>query len=220
MILAFGCSVTHGAELISPHQDEANTKFSYPNLIADTLGVECHNYAECGISNEGIFHKTISVLDECNPKDVTYVIVGWTSEIREYWIANGREWFFIPSWCATKRIDTEFKYFKDYDSDDIDTSPRMCADEKIYLDLLATMYDQLIRYKFDVQEYRTKTFNYIESIRLYCQKYNFKLIETGCLGEYPHIKFNLNKFGTWRKGLSHPTRQDHEQIAQEILLTL
>jgi len=220
MILAFGCSVTHGAELVSPHQDEANTKFSYPNLIADALGVECHNYAECGISNEGIFHKTINILGHHIPEEVTYVIVGWTSAVREYWVADGRQWFFIPSWCATKRVDSKFKHFKDYVNNDINNNPRICADEEMYLEPLAEMYEQIMKHKFDIQEYSVKAYNYIEGIRAYCQKHNFKLIETGCLSDYPHIKFNLNNFGTWRNGLGHPTKQDHEQIAQQILLSL
>lgn len=220
MILAFGCSVTHGAELVSPHQDPANTKFSYPNLIANALGVECHNYAECGISNEGIFHKTINVLDVTSSSDITAVIVGWTSTVREYWICDDREWFFIPSWCATKQVDKEFKYFKDYSHTDINLHPRLCADEEYYLTELEQMYNFISKYKFDIEAYNCKKLNYIASIRDYCRLYDIKLIETCCLGDEPGIRFKLDEFGTWRQGLGHPTKQDHEQIAQQILLTL
>jgi hypothetical protein len=220
MILAFGCSVTHGAELVSPHQDSSNTKHSYPIIIANTLGVEGCNYAECGISNEGIFHKTINVLDECDNKDITAVIVGWTSSVREYWIADNREWYFIPSWCATKHVSKQFKYFKDYTDTDINLHPRLCADEEMYLPALEEMYNYISTYKFDIFEYERKKLNYIDSIRNYCQRRQFKLIETCCLGDVFDIPIKLDNFGTWRQGLGHPTKEDHQQIAQQILLTI
>ena len=219
MILAFGCSVTHGADLVHPNQHNANVEFSYPNLIAKALGVSCNNLAECGISNEGIYHRVLDTLDMKGP-EVAAVIVGWTSDVREYWRADGREWYFIPSWCATKKIGTELKYFKDYTSGDINQHPRLCADEEQYLEPLANMYNYLMRYKFDQEEYMYKKYNYISSIRDYCTLYNVKLIETCCLGEVPGIQHNLDNFGSWRQGLSHPTKEDHKQIAQQILLTL
>lgn len=220
MILAFGCSVTHGAELVSPYQDPANTKLSYPALVANALGVEYYNYAVCGISNEGIYHQIINTLDECNPADITAVIVGWTSTVREYWVADNREWFFIPSWCATKQLDKKLTKFKDYTDQDVNLNPRLCVDEEQYFEPLLTMYNHFVRHKFDYNEYERKKFNYIEGIRLYCNNYKFKLIETCCLGDVATIRFNLDNFGTWRQGIGHPTKNDHEQIAQHILLTL
>ena len=62
MILAFGCSITHGADLVKSNQHEENIKYSYPNIVAQSLGIECKNYAVCGISNEGIFHKVLDRL--------------------------------------------------------------------------------------------------------------------------------------------------------------
>ena len=71
MILAFGCSVTHGAELVYDYQSDENIRYSYPNIVAHTLGVECKNYAVCGISNEGIFHK---IIDFCHDFDTLYYL--------------------------------------------------------------------------------------------------------------------------------------------------
>ena len=219
-IYAFGCSIAHGADLVFPNQHKANTEFSYPNLVAQSLGVECNNYAVCGMSNEGIFHKTINVLNECD--EATAVIVGWTSDVREYWEVDGRQWFFIPSWCATTHADNELKFIKDYTGSDINFQPRVCADEEQYLEILNKMYEYLFKYKFDLTEYRNKKFNYMNCIRLYCKQRNFKLIETSSMDNTLdlHIKHNLDNFGTWRKGLGHPTKEDHQQIAQQILLTL
>lgn len=218
-ILAFGCSVTHGAELVHPDQHKDNTKFSYPNLIADALGVDCINLAKCGNSNERIFHDVISTVSMPEYLNVKTIVVGWTSTVRESWIADGREWFFIPSWCATTATG-KFNYFKDYTDADINLHPRLCADDDRYLTPLAQIYESFMRYKFDISEYETKKLHYINSIRRFCESQGIKLIETSCMGDVSDIQFNLDKFGTWRHGLGHPTRQDHEQIAQQILLTL
>jgi hypothetical protein len=218
-ILAFGCSVTHGAELVHPDQHEDNTKFSYPNLIADALGTDCLNLATCGISNEQIFHNVVGACDMVKHIKIDAVIVGWTSTIREYWQADGRTWQFIPSWCATTATG-KFNHFKDYADKNIDLYPRLCADEEQYLEPLSKMYEYLTRYKFDINEYETKKQNYISSVRRYCNQRSYKLIETCCLGDVEDIQFKLDTFGTWRQGIGHPTREDHKQIAQQILLTL
>ena len=220
MILAFGCSVTHGADLVYPNQHEANIEFSYPNLVARTLGVECKNYAVCGISNEGIFHKTIDTLVRYKSSEITAVIVGWTSTMREYWRTDDREWFIIPSWCATAEQGQHLIHFKDYTIDDINLQPRICSDQEEYLEPLANIYDIITRYKFDINEYENKKSNYIDMIRLLCQDKGVRLIETCCLGSVSSININLDNFGSWRQGRGHPTREDHEQIAQHILLTL
>ena len=218
-ILAFGCSVTHGADLVHPNQHEDNVKYSYPNLIANTLGVPCLNYAQCGMSNEGIFHKFLNTMRTWQSDDVTAVIVCWTSTMREYWRADDRDWYIISSWCATSKNNRPLKYFKDYTDADININPRVCADESFYMEPLSQMYNLITRYKFDHMEYLKKKLNYVEQVKLYCNMYNLKLIETCCIDFVPGIDLNLDNFGHWRQGLGHPTRQDHEQIAQHILLS-
>lgn len=220
MILAFGCSVTHGADLVYPNQHEENIRYSYPNIIAQALGVECKNYAVCGISNEGIFHNVINTLVRYKSNEITAVIVGWTSSMREYWRTGNREWFIIPSWCATAEQNAQLKYFRDYTDKDINAHPRICSDKEEYLDSLSKIYDTLTRYKFDLEEYENKKSNYIDMTRLLCQNKGVRLIETCCLGSVGSININIDNFGTWCKGLGHPSKTDHQQIAQHILLIL
>ena len=220
MILAFGCSVTHGADLVYPNQHEANIEFSYPNLVARTLGVECKNYAVCGISNEGIFHKTIDTLVRYKSSEITAVIVGWTSTMREYWRTDNREWFVIPSWCATAEDNSQLNYFKDYTDKDVNTYPRICADKEEYMDPLSDIYNIITKYKFDIEEYENKKNNYIDMTRLLCQDKGVRLIETCCMGTIGSIEINIDNFGSWRQGRNHPTKKDHDQVAQHILLTL
>jgi hypothetical protein len=219
-VLAFGCSVAHGADLVYPNQHEENTQYSYPNLVAKALGVECKNYSLCGISNEGIFHNMIDTLIRYKKHEVTLVIVGWTSTVREYWRTDEREWFIIPSWCATTEQGKKFNYFRDYTDPDVNQYPRICSDREEYLQSLSEVYTSITKYKFDEKEYENKKSNYIDIIRLLCQNKGVRLIETCCLGSVGSININIDNFGSWRKGFGHPTRKDHEKIAQHILLTL
>jgi len=220
MILAFGCSVTHGADLAYPNQHEENVKYSYPNIVAKTLGVDCKNYAVCGISNEGIFHKVVDTLVRYKSSEITAVIVGWTSTMREYWSADEREWFIIPSWCATSAKDSQLKHFKDYTDEDVNSHPRLCADREDYIDPLSDVYEVITRYKFDIEEYERKKSNYIDMTRLVCKEKNVRLIETCCLGSVGSININIDNFGNWRQGKNHPSKEDHQQVAQHILLIL
>ena len=82
-LLAFGCSVAHGADLVHLYESEKNTELSYPNLVANQLGIDCKNYAVNAISNEGIFHKILELTPQHD--DITAIIVGWTSDVREHW---------------------------------------------------------------------------------------------------------------------------------------
>lgn len=220
MILAFGCSITHGADLVKSNQHEENIKYSYPNIVAQSLGVECKNYAVCGISNEGIFHKVLDTLVRYKRNEITAVIVGWTSTVREYWRADNREWFIIPSWCATLEKDSDLIYFKDYTNEDIDRHPRICTDKEEYINPLSDVYEVITKYKFDIEEYENKKSNYIDMIRLLCKEKNVRLIETCCLGSVGSIDINIDNFGSWRQGKNHPSKEDHQQIAQHILLIL
>jgi hypothetical protein len=221
MILAFGCSVAHGADVVHPNQHDENIQYSYPNVVAEALGVECKNYAVCGISNEGIFHKIVDTLLRYKRQDITAVIVGWTSTVREYWRVDGREWFIIPSWCATAEQGKSLEHFKDYIIDtDVNLHPRICSDQKEYLEPLANVYDVITRYKFDIEEYENKKSNYIDIVRLLCQDKGVRLIETCCLGSVGSIDINIDNFGSWRQNRGHPTKDDHKQIAQHILLIL
>jgi len=220
MILAFGCSITHGADLVKSNQHEENIKYSYPNIVAQSLGVECKNYAVCGISNEGIFHKVLDTLVRYKRNEITAVIVGWTSTVREYWRADNREWFIIPSWCATLEKDSDLIYFKDYTNEDIDRHPRVCTDKEEYINPLSDVYEVITKYKFDIEEYENKKSNYIDMIRLLCKEKNVRLIETCCLGSVGSIDINIDNFGSWRQGKNHPSKEDHQQIAQHILLIL
>jgi hypothetical protein len=213
-ILAFGCSITHGAELVYSTQHPDNILGSYPQIVADYLNDECKNYAVCGISNEGIFHKFLETVPKYN--NIHAVIIGWTSDLRDYWHCEGRDWFIIPSWCATTR-DGTLPYVKDYTDTDIDLNPRVCVDDVTYTQSLSDLYELIVKYKFDAVEYSRKKQHYVEMVRLYCSKHNIKLIETTSMTPVDDIIIHIDNIGTWRKTLGHPTANDHRLIAEQII---
>ena len=227
MILAFGCSVTHGCELVHPHQHNDNTVYSYPQLIADHLGTSCINYSICGISNEGIFHMILDKLTQ--HRQVDTVIVGWTASMREYWRSNGRHWFVIPSWTATiSDIEAQPKHVKDYEAKDImeshlrgisiNDNPRIVSDEEEYIKELEQGYTFITRNKFDDYEYKSKKRHYIETIRTVCVSKNIKLIETANLEPEDDIKIFTDDIGKWRNfRIDHPNKLEHEIIAKQII---
>lgn len=213
-ILAFGCSITHGAELAYPYQHNDNIIGSYPQLVANYLNVDCDNYSVCGISNEGIFHKVLDTIPKYS--NITTVIVGWTSDLREYWKCDDRDWFIIPSWCATTR-DGTLPYVKDYTDTDINLHPRICVDDITYTQPLSDLYELTVKYKFDTNEYARRKQHYIDIIRLYCKDRNIKLIETTSMVPVDNISIYIDNIGQWRKTLGHPSNKDHQLIAEQII---
>lgn len=215
MILAFGCSVAHGAETVTMGNSEDNIQFSYPALIAKSLGVECINWAFCGNSNENIFHDAIENIPQHN--NITAVVVGWTSAVREVWQANDRIWQFIPSWCQTNHnLLTPVQYIKDPPAWS-DATPRMCSDKQEYLETLEKIYNILIRYKFDPTEYKKKRKHYILALRIFCKAKNIKLIETCWSDPIDGVPLHIGKISNWVSECRHPSKAEHKLIADLIM---
>lgn len=215
MILAFGCSVAHGAETVTTGNSEENISYSYPALVAKYLNIECSNWAFCGNSNENIFHQAVENIPQYN--NITAVIIGWTSPVREIWHADNRLWQFIPSWCSTsKDILTPITHIKD-PRQWSDETPRMCCDKQEYLTALEETYRVLIKYKFDISEYRKKRQHYIVSLRSFCKGNNIKLIETTWNESIDGIGVNIGMISDWVNECRHPTKQEHQLIAKQII---
>jgi len=215
MILAFGCSVTHGVGLVSDQATVENLKFSYPNLIAKQLGVDCVNFAFPGNSNENIFYKMIEEIPK--HKNITAVIAGWTSPVREVWTSEGRTWQFIPNWCATTTDLTKpFARFKNVGVWTPNT-PCICADSEDKIDTVFRLYQLLLTYKFDDAEYRKKRDLLITATRAYCQLNKVKLIETSWSDIIGGVDIRIDTISPWVNEVRHPNRQEHELVAKKII---
>jgi hypothetical protein len=211
-VLAFGCSVTHGTEIAALGNSKENIPFSYPALIANYLGVDCVNRAFCGNSNENIFHEAIDTIP--NFKDITTVIIGWTSLEREVWQCDGRTWQFIPSWCAT--TSNPWKPFR-FHTPGSGVTPQRCADKEEYTQILDNIYNMLIKYKFDSTIYRKKRDNYISTLRSYCKVNSIKLIET-CWSDPIEELVNIGSIGDWYPAMKrHPNAEEQKLFAKQII---
>ena len=82
-LLANGCSMTHGQELVTNGYDLANTELCYAKILFDQYNImtEYDNIALPGISNKHIVESTLDYLIANDPGN-TFVLIGWTSPIR------------------------------------------------------------------------------------------------------------------------------------------
>ena len=80
-LLANGCSMTHGQELVTDGYDLANTELCYAKILADQFDMSYENISLPGISNKHIVESTLDYLITKDPSD-TFVLIGWTSPIR------------------------------------------------------------------------------------------------------------------------------------------
>ena len=82
-LLANGCSMTHGQELVTDGYDPANTKLCYAYKIFQNYNMfdEYVNIAMPGVSNQHIVESTMDYLITQDASN-TFVLIGWTSPIR------------------------------------------------------------------------------------------------------------------------------------------
>lgn len=215
-ILAFGCSVTHGVDTATAQASEENIFYSYPARIALKLGKECENHAIPGNSNEYIFHNFMEIVP--NTTDIDFVIVGWTSPIREVWFAYGRYWQMLPCWCATTEdITKPYGCIKNPFPSFSEADPQAVCDKKEYIKDLDQFYKLLIKHKWDENEYRKNRQHYISAVRAYCQNNNIKLIETTWYDDITGIDINMTSVSPWFTERRHPNKEEHIAIAELIM---
>ena len=205
-LFAFGCSVTHGCELVNSAQDPRNILGSYPALLANHLGIEYKNFAVCGASNEYIFHKIFEHLDEITSNDI--LLVCWTSYIRECWINDNKHWFFIPSWGAClDRLEHNGVRVADCEG------AKMISDMEFMLNPVADYYKLFVRYKTDIAPYKQKLNHYSEAIG----NLNIPTIELSCIGTQVNRAINIDSLANNLSQGLHPSAEEHQNIANFIV---
>jgi hypothetical protein len=202
-ILAFGCSVTHGCELVSGAYNPDNCAGSFPNQLARKLNIPVDNRALPGSSNEEILHR----IYDADLSDAI-VIVCWTSLIREYWLADNTHWFFIPNWGAS---------FHELEHDTVrihERNPRVVSDDDSLLDQTSQYYDFFMQYKTDIKTYERKFFHYHRQFKLLMQSTNTPYIELTCINT--HLPGVTSIDGAWTREGRHPDWQEHLAIANDL----
>jgi len=215
-IYAFGCSVTHGVDTVTSQASEENVMHSYPARIAMKLGQQCENHAIPGNSNEYIFHNFMEIIPKAT--DIEFVIIGWTSSIREVWYANGRYWQMLPCWCSTTDDLTKpYGYVKKSVPSRSETDPQAVCDKQEYLIDLDQLYKLLTKHKWDQTEYLKNRQHYVTAIRSYCQLNAIKLIETEWYDHIDGVEIDTTSVSNWFNERRHPNKEEHESIAKLII---
>ena len=118
-LVAFGCSYTRGTALDDVWDFEKNcsifpqpSKYAWPQLIANELGLECINLGKGGYSNKAIWHTIINF--DFKPSDI--VFVHWSFLDRYHYYENKDTGHIIDHTHKDKRDKMFFKYLhSDYE---------------------------------------------------------------------------------------------------------
>ena len=118
-LVAFGCSYARGTGLDDVWDFEKNcsifpqpSKYAWPQLIADELGLECVNLGKGGYSNKAIWHTIINF--DLKPSDI--VFVHWSFLDRYHYYENKETGHIIDHTHKDKRDKMFFKYLhSDYE---------------------------------------------------------------------------------------------------------
>lgn len=200
-LLVSGCSITHGAELYNTFMHPKNIELSYSAHLANKLKLPMINVALSAASNEYIFHSLIEQID--SNKDITSVLVMWTTTGRLYW-KNKRRHYFMNGNFASSMVDlVDFKMHERTMGDCWIT-----GDNDQIVDDLSTHYKFFIMNYFDDEQESIKLTHYRLALEAVCKNKNLKLVQL--------TWDSINDIGLWSKECRHPNSQEHIKIADMI----
>ncbi len=235
-LLANGCSMTHGQELVTDSYNPANTELCYAKILADQFDMSYDNIALPGISNKHIVESTLDYLITKGYED-TFVLIGWTSPIRYCFTHNN---YYVRfnihnppaegEWLAGPQITEFHKQFIKHMNDPVDLARTMFHE----VNYLATWLERnsvpyAMSYMFEEPGYSQSR------RRLVTPHWSKRTGETLDFGNpspnYLH-KFNIltqahwyalgqltknfpGRYNVWASG-RHPNRQGHEIIAKRL----
>lgn len=118
-LVAFGCSYTRGTALDDVWDFEKKcsifpqpSKYAWPQLIANEIGIECLNLGKGGLSNKAIWHNVVNFKFE--PSDL--IIIHWSFFDRFHFFKNKDQGYIIDHTHRTARDKAFFKYLhSDYE---------------------------------------------------------------------------------------------------------
>lgn len=118
-LVAFGCSYTRGTALDDIWDFKNNcsifpqpSKYAWPQVIADELGIECVNLGKGGYSNKAIWHTIVNF--DFEPNDI--VFIHWSYLDRYHYYETNNSGTIVDHRGTTLRDRAFFKYLhSDYD---------------------------------------------------------------------------------------------------------
>ena len=223
ILLASGCSITHGTDLVHPFYHVDNLVDAYPALIAREQGLQPCNLAMPGASNQYIFHSLVEQIRQAD-HDISLVIVAWTFNDRLYWQQTfldrsaPRHWFFTPRWaCSVQDFTSSGSYQRDFGS------VYATSDSEPLLEDLKDMHKNIARYYFNDDLYRghlnDAVVHYSHILEILCAAKRIKFIQVDAAKNYrlkTLWRFEDLGLDYLTRG-EHPNVQEHRAIADHIL---
>jgi len=204
MMLAAGCSIAHGQGTIIDQYDRNNYSYSYPNLIAKLLSVDCDNFSIPSASNELIFH---SIIENLYFKNYTHCLVAWTSLGRDAW-SNGNE-----IWCANLHHACYLNLDKPVDLFVKDTA---VSNDPVMLQNLLK-YHETLSIKLASDDQIRKLRHYSLLIAEICKIKNINLVQVSSLPNGLGCHLITQSFMSIReKNSTHPNKIAHQYWANEV----
>lgn len=226
MLLASGCSITHGTDLVHPFYHVDNLVDAYPAVIAREQGLQVYNLAMPGASNQYIFHSLVERITQAD-HDISVVIAGWTFNDRLCWqqvFQDGsapRHWFFTPRWaCSVQDFASSGSYQRDFGS------VYATSDSEPLLQDLRDMHQHITRYYFHDDLYRghlnDAVVHYSHVLEILCTSKKIKFIQIDCAKNYRLKQLcRIENLGLdYLSRGQHPNKQEHRAIADYIQTNL
>ena len=204
-LLVAGCSIAYGLSTYSYNSDIKNTKYSFAKYFADYLKCEYLNVSWPGVSNEFIFHRAISNINN----NIKKLLVCWTANGRESWENEHEIWKFHVCYS-----NYEQKNNKELFVDNINNSKIVSSIESNIIDV-SKMQHYFLK-KIVSEDYETKLKNYSLSLKSICDKMNIEYIEVKVLHNNLDCFYITEDCLSIKKSL-HPDRNDHKKIANKLI---
>ena len=222
-IVASGCSITHGCELVSPWYDPANAELAYPNLIGKFLNLPVENLALPAASNEHVFHSLVEYIRTHNSTGIHSIIAGWTFRDRIYWKVGSRHW-----WFNSQGATTMAQKLKDHPNITriSNADGTFKTDDQQLLTDLQQAFKFFVNYYFEPtmpflypgdDENGKKLHHYTTALTALCESKKIKLVHVDCANNdflsMPRLREIITIIPALNK---HPNKEEHATIAKFI----
>lgn len=209
--LAAGCSIAHGQGNVVEHYNKENTLESYPNLIADRLGLECNNIAFPGYSNEMIFN---SAVQELAQNSYSHCLISWTGNSRDGWENEHEIYTFNLNYA---RYENKSKPFDDIFYELV-KGIDFVSNVEYKLEELKRMYP-VIENKIVSQDSDNRLKNYQFCIREICRAQGVHLVEVDAIKNNLDSRLyllNPKLFFNPKGSKCHPPKTSYRFWAEDI----
>jgi hypothetical protein len=168
-VVAFGCSYTRGTALddVWDFKNKCSlfpkpSKYAWPQLIADSLELECINLGKGGYSNKSIWHTIVNF----NFRSDDIIFIHWSFLDRYHYYENNNNGHIIDHKSNTPRDKAFFKYLhSDYD---------MLNDMYLRINHIDSLLHGKTRYHLLIEPATTPDWNNTKIQNIYLNDYKIK----------------------------------------------